>query len=74
MGAHPKEQDRVVVTGFGAFGVHKINASWVAVKELEKIGLTDPFVSLTTEEVKVDYEFVKVSTNVHPFLLTRTLF
>merc|ERR1712002_738412 len=59
MGAHPKEQDRVVVTGFGPFGVHKVNASWVAVQELKNIGLDDPFVDLIVEEIKVDYEHVK---------------
>ena len=61
MGAHPKEQDRVVVTGFGPFGIHKVNASWVAVQELKNLGLEDPFVDLVTEEIQVDYDFVKVS-------------
>ena len=61
MGAHPKEQDRVVVTGFGPFGIHKVNASWVAVQELKNLGLEDPFVDLITEEIQVDYDFVKVS-------------
>ena len=60
MGAHPKEQDRVVVTGFGPFGVHKVNASWVAVQQLKTIGLNDPFVNLIVEEIKVDYDHVKV--------------
>ena len=60
MGAHPKEQDRVLVTGFGPFGVHKVNASWVAVQELEALGLDDPFVDLVVEEISVDYEYVKV--------------
>ena len=60
MGAHPREQDRVLVTGFGPFGVHKVNASWVAVQELEALGLEDPFVTLVVEEITVDYEYVKV--------------
>lgn len=59
MGAHPKEQDRVLVTGFGPFGVHKVNASWVAVQELEALGLDDPFVDLVVKEISVDYEYVK---------------
>ncbi|XP_036097945.1 pyroglutamyl-peptidase 1 isoform X3 [Molossus molossus] len=37
------EQPRkaVVVTGFGPFGEHTVNASWIAVQELEKLGLGD---------------------------------
>jgi len=59
MGAHPREADKVVVTGFGPFGVHKVNSSWLAVQELSKLGLKDPFAELVTEEIKVDYEYVK---------------
>ena len=73
MGAHPKEQDRVVVTGFGPFGVHKVNASWVAVQELKKKGLDDPFVDLVVEEIKVDYHYVKVRWfHMHTCLSWRT--
>ena len=64
MGAHPKEQDRVVVTGFGPFGAHKVNASWVAVQELKAIGLEDPFVDLVVEEITVAYDYVKVGLNM----------
>ena len=104
MGDYPTEKDRVVVTGFGPFGAHKVNArllavclflafsksqylalsvalprsvslslspllpliylflclSWVAVQELNAIGLDDPFVELNVEEVKVEYNYVKV--------------
>ena len=27
----------ILVTGFGPFGLHEVNASWVAVKELERL-------------------------------------
>lgn len=50
-----------LVTGFGPFDDHKINASWEAVKELEKLwqdsqDLQD--VKLVTEEIAVSYERV----------------
>ncbi|XP_070541925.1 pyroglutamyl-peptidase 1-like [Ptychodera flava] len=48
----------VVVTGFGPFGEHKVNASWQAVQELEQIGLLNN-VSLITKEMPVVYDDVK---------------
>ncbi|XP_028407110.1 pyroglutamyl-peptidase 1-like [Dendronephthya gigantea] len=47
----------VLVTGFGPFGEHKINASWEAVKELESIGFGNN-INLTTQEIPVEYETV----------------
>ncbi|KAM9330572.1 pyroglutamyl-peptidase 1 [Gastrophryne carolinensis] len=48
----------VVVTGFGPFGEHKVNASWVAVQELEKLGLGDR-VDLQVYEIPVEYQAVQ---------------
>ncbi|KAI1883059.1 hypothetical protein AGOR_G00241350 [Albula goreensis] len=47
----------VVVTGFGPFGGHTVNASWVAVQELQKLGL-GPDVELYVHEVPVEYQTV----------------
>lgn len=52
-----KPKKCVVVTGFGPFGEHAVNASWVAVQELEKIGLGD--VDLHVYEVPVEYQTVQ---------------
>ncbi|KAK6467549.1 pyroglutamyl-peptidase 1-like isoform X1 [Huso huso] len=48
----------VVVTGFGPFGEHSINASWVAVQELKKLGLGNE-VELHVYEVPVEYQTVQ---------------
>ncbi|XP_066460689.1 pyroglutamyl-peptidase 1 isoform X1 [Eleutherodactylus coqui] len=48
----------VVVTGFGPFGEHAVNASWVAVQELDKLGLGDR-VELHIYEVPVEYRTVQ---------------
>lgn len=48
----------VLVTGFGPFGDHTINASWEAVKELRKMGVTHN-VKLITHEIPVEYQTVK---------------
>ncbi|XP_072261122.1 pyroglutamyl-peptidase 1 isoform X3 [Pyxicephalus adspersus] len=53
-----KRRKCVVVTGFGPFGEHAVNASWVAVQELEKIGLGDG-VDLHVYEVPVEYQTVQ---------------
>ena len=50
--------------GFGPFGCHQVNASWVAVQELKKIGLGDD-ADLVVEQIPVEYETVK---NVVPQL------
>ncbi|EDL90722.1 pyroglutamyl-peptidase I [Rattus norvegicus] len=54
------EQPRkaVVVTGFGPFGEHAVNASWIAVQELEKLGLGDS-VDLHVYEIPVEYQTVQ---------------
>ncbi|XP_034610915.1 pyroglutamyl-peptidase 1 isoform X3 [Trachemys scripta elegans] len=48
----------VVVTGFGPFGEHAVNASWIAVQELEKLGLGDG-VDLYVYEIPVEYQTVQ---------------
>ncbi|XP_063770821.1 pyroglutamyl-peptidase 1 isoform X1 [Pseudophryne corroboree] len=48
----------VVVTGFGPFGEHAVNASWVAVQELQKLGLGDG-VDLHVYEIPVEYQTVQ---------------
>ncbi|XP_053321699.1 pyroglutamyl-peptidase 1 [Spea bombifrons] len=53
-----EKQRAVVVTGFGPFGEHAVNASWVAVKELEKLGLGDE-VDLIVHEIPVEYQTVQ---------------
>ncbi|XP_066508311.1 pyroglutamyl-peptidase 1-like [Hoplias malabaricus] len=52
------EKRTVVVTGFEPFGEHAVNASWVAVKELEKLGLGQ-HVDLHISEVPVEYQAVQ---------------
>lgn len=44
--------------GFGPFGCHTINASWIAVQELERLGL-DKNVNLVIKEIPVIYDDVK---------------
>lgn len=46
------------VSGFGPFGEHAVNASWIAVQELEKLGLRDG-VDLHVYEVPVEYQTVQ---------------
>uniref|UniRef100_A0A8C9BIA9 Pyroglutamyl-peptidase I n=1 Tax=Phocoena sinus TaxID=42100 RepID=A0A8C9BIA9_PHOSS len=53
---HPRKA--VVVTGFGPFGEHAVNASWIAVQELEKLGLGDS-VDLHVYEIPVEYKTVQ---------------
>ncbi|KAJ8408371.1 hypothetical protein AAFF_G00257850 [Aldrovandia affinis] len=48
----------VIVTGFGPFGEHTTNASWVAVQELKKLGLGHD-VDLHVYEVPVEYQTVQ---------------
>ncbi|XP_028833974.1 pyroglutamyl-peptidase 1 [Denticeps clupeoides] len=48
----------VVVTGFEPFGEHKVNASWVAVQELEKLGLGRD-INLFVKEIPVEYKAVQ---------------
>ncbi|XP_030631079.1 pyroglutamyl-peptidase 1 [Chanos chanos] len=52
------ERKTVVVTGFEPFGEHTVNASWVAVQELERLGLHQD-VDLHVAEVPVEYQAVQ---------------
>nr|CAG4650536.1 EOG090X0F1W [Sida crystallina] len=53
-------KDVVLVTGFGPFGTHKINASWESVKLLVDTGIEEDLgIKLITKEIPVDYDFVK---------------
>ncbi|XP_012729082.2 pyroglutamyl-peptidase 1 [Fundulus heteroclitus] len=55
---------KVVVTGFEPFGSHAVNSSWVAVQELERLGLGEE-VDLHVCELPVDYLAVQ---NILPSL------
>ena len=45
--------------GFGPFGNHTVNASWVAVQELALMGIAND-VELITLEIPVEYDTVRV--------------
>lgn len=49
---------KVLVTGFEPFGEHAVNSSWVAVQELERLGLGEA-VDLHVCEVPVEYQAVQ---------------
>ncbi|XP_020796561.1 pyroglutamyl-peptidase 1 [Boleophthalmus pectinirostris] len=49
---------KVIVTGFEPFGEHAVNASWVAVQELDRIGLGED-IDLFVCEVPVEYQAVQ---------------
>jgi pyroglutamyl-peptidase len=52
-------EDTVVVTGFGPFGDHKINASWETVKLLPSMNVEEELgVRLIIHEIPVAYESV----------------
>lgn len=55
-----ENESPVLVTGFGPFGHHLINASWEAVKELEKLGIeyNSKPLCLKTRQVPVLYDVV----------------
>jgi len=57
MADHSKKQC-VVVTGFGPFEGHQVNASWECVKELEKIGLGGK-INIIICEIPVAYKKAK---------------
>lgn len=51
----------ILVTGFGPFDIHVVNASWEAVKELSKLWTSaEEFadIKLITEEIPVSYNYV----------------
>lgn len=59
MGADPK--CTILVTGFGPFDAHVVNASWEAVRELQKLWANSaefPDVKLVAEEIPVSYNYV----------------
>lgn len=59
MNADPK--CTILVTGFGPFDMHEVNASWEAVKELQKLWANSvefSDVELVTEEIPVSYDHV----------------
>ena len=47
----------ILVTGFGPFENHQVNASWEAVKLLPSIFL-DKTINLIVYEIPVDYKYV----------------
>ncbi|XP_060073603.1 pyroglutamyl-peptidase 1-like [Ylistrum balloti] len=47
----------VLVTGFGPFGAHTVNASWVAVQELDKQWNLEG-VEISIQEIPVEYDTV----------------
>ncbi|XP_059474317.1 pyroglutamyl-peptidase 1-like [Neocloeon triangulifer] len=50
----------VVVTGFGPFGHHKVNASWEAVKALRDVDTeNDLKIKLVTHNLPVEYDYVE---------------
>uniref|UniRef100_A0A667YY00 Pyroglutamyl-peptidase I n=1 Tax=Myripristis murdjan TaxID=586833 RepID=A0A667YY00_9TELE len=49
---------KVIVTGFEPFGEHTVNSSWVAVQELDRLGLGEA-VDLYVCEVPVEYQAVQ---------------
>uniref|UniRef100_A0A8C2PZ76 Pyroglutamyl-peptidase I n=1 Tax=Cyprinus carpio TaxID=7962 RepID=A0A8C2PZ76_CYPCA len=53
-----EQKKTVIVTGFEPFGEHAVNASWVAVQELEKLGLGH-HINLHVAEVPVEYQAVQ---------------
>ncbi|BFZ02553.1 hypothetical protein BsWGS_05592 [Bradybaena similaris] len=55
----PSMKKCVVVTGFGPFKGHNINASWISVQELARLGLDADHVELVIYEIPVIYDEVK---------------
>lgn len=56
----PVCEDTVIVTGFGPFGVHKINSSMEAVKLLRGLDVERELgIQLVTKEIPVEYDYVK---------------
>lgn len=51
----------ILVTGFGPFDKYVVNASWEAVKELQKLWVDSkkfPNIKLITKEIPVSYSYV----------------
>lgn len=54
------DRDVVVITGFGPFGAHTVNASMEAVKLLPTLGLEKELnITLVIKEIPVEYDYVK---------------
>ncbi|PSN44877.1 Pyroglutamyl-peptidase 1 [Blattella germanica] len=52
-------KETILVTGFGPFGEHKINASWECVRLLPTLNVEEEFgVKLVVKEVPVTYKYV----------------
>lgn len=51
------DKDVVLVTGFGPFGEHNVNASWEAVKLLPEYKIEN--VQIVVEEIPVVYKYVE---------------
>jgi len=54
-------KQKILVTGFGPFDKHVVNASWEAVKELQKLWAKSkefPDIELIIEEIPVSYNYV----------------
>ena len=49
---------KIILTGFGPFGSHEINASWESAKLVPDLWKNDKF-ELVVEEIPVQYEFVQ---------------
>ncbi|KAM9719754.1 pyroglutamyl-peptidase 1-like [Menidia menidia] len=49
---------KIIVTGFEPFGEHTVNSSWIAVQELDRLGLGEA-VDLYVCEVPVEYQAVQ---------------
>lgn len=50
-------EDIVIITGFGPFGEHKVNASWEAVRLLQKFKIDGA--KIVVEEIPVTYSYVE---------------
>lgn len=51
----------ILVTGFGPFSIHTVNASWEAVKELQELwknSVEFSDVKLVVEKIPVSYDYV----------------
>uniref|UniRef100_A0A8D2IXY4 Pyroglutamyl-peptidase I n=1 Tax=Varanus komodoensis TaxID=61221 RepID=A0A8D2IXY4_VARKO len=55
---HQPPRKHQLPAGFGPFGEHSVNASWIAVQELEKMGLRED-VDLHVYEIPVEYQAVQ---------------
>lgn len=52
------EQVKVVVTGFGPFVGHDVNASWETAKALNSLNLESSGINLIIKEIPVAYDTV----------------